>query len=70
MYFLSQAFDIYYNVYRKITAKLSRLETIYLENVSPKLLEMKNNDLAIPGLYKPNMPIVKIAGFASKLPVL
>jgi len=41
-----------------------------LENLSPKLLEMKNNELAVPGLYKPNKAIVKIAGFAPKLPVL
>ena len=54
-------------MYKKIQGKLSNLRIIYLENVSPKLLEMKNNDLAIPGMYKPNGPIVKIAGFASKL---
>lgn len=41
-----------------------------MENVSPKLLEMKNNYLAIPGMYKPNQPVIRIAGFASKLQVL
>ena len=46
-----QAFDIYYGVYLKINQKLLKLHTIYLENVSPKLLEMKNNELAIPGNY-------------------
>jgi serine/threonine-protein kinase mTOR len=69
-FFLNQAFDLYCKVYNKIEQKISSLSIIHLENVSPKLLEMKNNDLAIPGLYKPNQPIVKIAGFASKLQVL
>ncbi|KRX06464.1 Rapamycin-binding domain [Pseudocohnilembus persalinus] len=67
---LCQAFDIYYNTYTKISTKLENLTCVHLENVSPKLLATKNCEISIPGLYKPNKPIVKIACFQPKLPVL
>ena len=35
-----------------------------LENVSPKLAQLKNSELAIPGSYKPNKRIIKISCFS------
>ena len=43
---------------------------VHLENVSPKLLSTKNCQISIPGLYKPNKPIIRISCFQPKLPVL
>lgn len=67
---LHQAFDIYYQLYRKINTKLENLKTVHLENVSPKLLQTKNCEISVPGLYKTKSPIIKIAGFQPRLPVL
>ncbi|EAS01249.1 phosphatidylinositol 3- and 4-kinase family protein (macronuclear) [Tetrahymena thermophila SB210] len=67
---LCQAFDIYYRIYSKLDVQLKKLEFVYLENVSPKLLETKNCEVSIPGLYKPTRPIVKISCFQPKLEVL
>jgi FKBP12-rapamycin complex-associated protein len=49
---------------------MANLKTIHLENVSPKLLQIKNSELAIPGFYQPNKPIVSISGFSPELFVL
>ena len=69
---LNQAFDIYYHVYRKINTKLEKLKVVHLDNVSPKLLAIKNCDLSVPGLYTPHQqkPVVRISGFSPILPVL
>ena len=57
-------------MYRKINSKMENLKMIHLENVSPKLLQIKNSELAIPGLYQPNKPVVYISGFSPELYVL
>ena len=67
---LHQAFDIYYQIYKKIIPKIENLKIVHLENVSPKLLQTKNCEISVPGLYKPKTPIIKISGFQPKLPVL
>lgn len=51
---LNHAFDIYYQLYTRISEKLDNLKMIHLENVSPKLLSIQDTVLALPGLYKPN----------------
>ncbi len=60
---ICQAFDIYYHIYFKIHSKIDFLKKVYLENVSPKLLATKNCELSMPGLYKPNKPIIRISCF-------
>lgn len=67
---IHQAFDIYYQIYKKIIPKIENLKIVHLENVSPKLLQTKNCEISVPGLYKPKTPIVRVAGFQPKLPVL
>lgn len=49
---------------------LDNLKTVYLENVSPKLLATSNCEIAVPGLFRPNGILVKIARFQPKLQVL
>jgi len=46
------------------------MKKVHLENVSPKLLATQNCEISVPGLYKPNRPLVTINGFAPKLDVL
>ncbi|KAJ1339773.1 hypothetical protein BSLG_005592 [Batrachochytrium salamandrivorans] len=55
---LNQAWDLYYQVFKKITKQLPQLSTLELQHVSPKLLEAKDFDLAVPGSYVSGEPSV------------
>lgn len=71
--FVNQSWDLYYSVFRKITGKLKDLNNngyYELSNVAPKLMEASMLEVAMPGTYKCDRKIVKIAKFASTLPVL
>lgn len=67
---INQAWDIYYSIFRRISTKQKDVTFYELRNVAPKLLTSENLDIAVPGTFKSNKPIVKIAKFASILPVL
>ncbi|KAG4972736.1 hypothetical protein GYH30_029596 [Glycine max] len=67
---LTQAWDIYYHVFRKIDKQLQSLTTLDLESVSPELLECRNLELAVPGSYRADAPVVTIASFARQLVVI
>lgn len=60
---LNQAWDIYYNVFRRISRQLPQPQPMELQNVSPKLLNAKNLQLAVPGTYVPGKPVISIASF-------
>lgn len=72
---LNQAWDLYCTVYRKINKGLNSMTEIELQYVSPKLLEARNLELAVPGTYLdeksiPNNPPVRIAEFVPSLQVI
>lgn len=46
------------------------LERLELRNTAPRLLETKNCEISVPGMYKPGRKVVKIGGFERILPVL
>ncbi|CUS21363.1 LAQU0S03e00848g1_1 [Lachancea quebecensis] len=60
---LNQAWDIYYNVFRRISRQLPQLQTLELQHVSPKLLAAHDLSLAVPGTYQAGKPIVRISYF-------
>ncbi|CCF58185.1 hypothetical protein KAFR_0E00310 [Kazachstania africana CBS 2517] len=60
---LNQAWDIYYAVFRRISKDLPQLQTLELQHVSPKLLEARDLDLAVPGKYHAYRQLVKISSF-------
>ncbi|CCF56244.1 hypothetical protein KAFR_0A08100 [Kazachstania africana CBS 2517] len=60
---LNQAWDIYYNVFRRISRQLPQMQTLELQNVSPKLLAARDLELAVPGTYSTGKPITKISFF-------
>ncbi|AOW06792.1 armadillo-type protein [Yarrowia lipolytica] len=60
---LNQAWDIYYNVFRRIAKQLPQLISLDLQYVSPKLLAAENLELAVPGSYAPGKEIVRIMKF-------
>ncbi|KAH0977767.1 hypothetical protein GBA52_027486, partial [Prunus armeniaca] len=65
-----QAWDLYYHVFRRIDKQLQSLTTLDLESVSPELLECRNLELAVPGTYRAESPVVTIASFARQLVVI
>lgn len=67
---LNQAWDLYYHVFRRITRQLPQLTSLELHYVSPKLLLCRDLELAVPGSYVPNQPIVRIAYIQSSLQVI
>ncbi|ODV94288.1 hypothetical protein PACTADRAFT_4233 [Pachysolen tannophilus NRRL Y-2460] len=60
---LNQAWDIYYNVFRRISRQLPQLQSLDLHYVSPKLLAAKDLELAVPGTYEAGKPIIRIICF-------
>lgn len=67
---LNQAWEIYYTVFGKIRKQLNNLTALELSNVAPRLLSVNNLSLAIPGTYRPDVPIVRIQSFSPKITVL
>nr|KAJ3421473.1 phosphatidylinositol kinase- protein kinase tor1 [Polyrhizophydium stewartii] len=67
---INQAWDLYYQVFRKITKLLPQLTALEMQYVSPRLLEARDLDLAVPGSYKSGEPIVRIASFLPTLTIL
>ncbi|CAC5403933.1 MTOR [Mytilus coruscus] len=67
---LTQAWDLYYHVFRRISKQLPQLTSLELQYVSPKLLRCQDLELAVPGTYDPNQPIVKIRKVQSSLQVI
>lgn len=67
---LNQAWDIYYNVFRRISRQLPQLQSLELQYVSPKLEEARDLELAVPGTYQAGKPIIRIERFESTFSVI
>ncbi|XP_019183667.1 PREDICTED: serine/threonine-protein kinase TOR isoform X1 [Ipomoea nil] len=67
---LTQAWDLYYHVFRRIDKQLQALTTLDLQSVSPELLECRNLELAVPGTYRADSPVVTINKFEPQLVVI
>jgi FKBP12-rapamycin complex-associated protein len=67
---LNQAWDLYYQVFRKISRQLPSLMSLEMQYVSPKLKKVHDLELAVPGTYQSNKPIVRIAKFDSVATVI
>jgi len=67
---LNQAWDLYYQVFRKISKQLPQLNSLDLQYVSPRLLNARDLDLAVPGSYHTGRPVVKIVNFDPTLTVI
>jgi FKBP12-rapamycin complex-associated protein len=60
---LNQAWDLYYQVFRKIARQLPGLMTLEMQYVSPKLKTLRNLELGIPGTYESGKPVISIVSF-------
>ncbi|XP_059160425.1 serine/threonine-protein kinase mTOR-like [Physella acuta] len=67
---LTQAWDLYYHVFRRISKQLPQLTSLELQYVSPKLLHCRDLELAVPGSYEPNQPVIRIKRVQSSLQVI
>ncbi|KAL7976200.1 hypothetical protein Chor_008297 [Crotalus horridus] len=67
---LTQAWDLYYHVFRRISKQLPQLTSLELQYVSPKLLMCRDLELAVPGTYDPNQQIIRIQSIAPSLQVI
>lgn len=67
---LNQAWDLYYQVFRRISRQLPQLTSLELTYCSPKLLNSKDLDLAVPGTYRSGQPVVRIMSFDTTLMVI
>jgi FKBP12-rapamycin complex-associated protein len=67
---LTQAWELYYHVFRKISKQLPQLTTLELQYVSPKLMGCVDLELAVPGTYEPNQPVVHIRRVSATLNVI
>ncbi|KAK5667368.1 phosphatidylinositol kinase-related protein kinase tor1 [Batrachochytrium dendrobatidis] len=67
---LNQAWDLYYQVFKKVSKLLPQLNSLEMQYVSPKLLKAQDFDLAVPGSYRSGDPIVRIGSFLPTLTVM
>jgi FKBP12-rapamycin complex-associated protein len=67
---INQAWDLYYQVFRRIQRQLPQLNSLELAYVSPKLLHARDLDLAVPGTYQSGKPIIRIIKFETTFTVI
>jgi FKBP12-rapamycin complex-associated protein len=67
---LTQAWDLYYHVFRRIDKQLQSLTTLDLKSVSPELLDCRDLELAVPGTYRAGSDVVTISSFSCELLVI
>ncbi|CAG9788845.1 unnamed protein product [Diatraea saccharalis] len=67
---LNQAWDLYYHVFRRISRQLPQLTSLELQYVSPRLLNCRDLELAVPGSYVPDQDLIRIAHIQTSLQVI
>ena len=67
---INQAWDLYYQVFRRIARQLPQLNNLELAYVSPKLLHARDLDLAVPGTYQSGKPVIRIINFDTTFSVI
>lgn len=67
---ITQAWDLYYLVFKRIAKQLPLLTSLELKYVSPKLEVCHDLELAVPGSYAPHKPIIRIERVKSNLQVI
>jgi serine/threonine-protein kinase mTOR len=67
---LNQAWDLYYQVFRRIARQLPQLSSLELAYVSPRLLDARDLDLAVPGTYQSGRSVTQILSFDSTFSVI
>lgn len=66
---LNDAWECYARVYYKLKKRIPKLRKLQLEHVSPLLANARDLELAVPGTYAPNVPVIRIQSFENQLRV-
>ncbi len=66
---LNDAWECYARVYYKLKKRIPKLRKLQLEHVSPLLANARDLELAVPGTYAPNVPVIRIQSFQNQLRV-
>jgi len=64
------AWEKYYSVFKRITKQLPQMTTLELSYVSPRLMVSRDLELAVPGTYEPNKPLIRIKSFNANIQVI
>jgi len=64
------AWEKYYSVFKRITKQLPNMTTLELSYVSPRLMLSRDLELAVPGTYEPNKPLIRIRAFNANIQVI
>ncbi|WWC91382.1 uncharacterized protein L201_006326 [Kwoniella dendrophila CBS 6074] len=64
---IQQAWDVYYSIFQRLGKQLKLLNVIELQYVSPKLMAVRDLDIAVPGTYQSGKPVI---GIQSAIPTL
>lgn len=67
---INAAWDLYYQVFRRISKALPQLGALELAAASPQLVSAGDLDLAVPGTYRAGAPVVKISSFEGTISVI
>lgn len=68
--YIDLAWEKYYSVFKRITKQLPQMTTLELSYVSPRLMVSRDLELAVPGTYEPNKPLIRIKAFNSNIQVI
>lgn len=68
--YLHQAWDLYYNVFKRINTELASITSLELQFVSPALLSSCNLDLGVPGTYTVSGDAVRIQYFGPTVGII
>ena len=67
---LNSAWDVYYQVFKKIAKHIQGITSLDLQYVSPALKNASNLDLAVPGTYQSGKQIIRINSFETTAGVI
>jgi FKBP12-rapamycin complex-associated protein len=67
---LNAAWDVYYRLFKAISKQLPATNELHLQYVSPRLQAARSLQLAVPGTYVANEPVVRIARVSDTLTVI
>ncbi|CAK7224906.1 phosphatidylinositol kinase-related protein kinase tor1 [Sporothrix bragantina] len=67
---LNQAWDVYYQAFRRISRQLPQITSLELAYCCPKLVTARDLDLSVPGKYRSGQPVIRIMSFETTFTVI
>ena len=67
---LHHAWDLYYNVFKRINATLPHITSLQLQFCSPALTQARDLDIGVPGTYRVDGSSVRICNFSDTVAII